>query len=225
MISGSCLERVEACPGSETLEHVDIESVHAKRGSKLHDEVGDLVDGNGASLPSQEAQRIYDAIRPHTEGMASERAIVIDTVAGTARHVGYRIGRKYGALRFGEIPLTLDFSDARRLVELKTGWGFVWGPAVNLQIQAQALGLALVEGVSSVVATLAQVPLGKPAYVSEPYEFNRLDLDEVLTRLRSIVRGVSKARALASAGSTPEFRPGPWCRYCPGQRVCEVRED
>lgn len=221
MISASALERIEKCPASVSLPRVNETSEAAEAGTAKHDYCADMVEGIARPPPDAESERVWQALKPHVEGMRAERALVINTRDGSVRHVGYRIGRKYGRVEPWEIPVTLDFSRAGALVELKTGHGWVEPPATNLQILTQAYALSRC-GSEAVTATLLIVAEGKDPVVLR-HEFLPFDWPDILERLQSIVRRVEWARREFEAGRRPPLTIGDHCTYCPARYECPAR--
>lgn len=151
-----------------------------------------------AVLPHDEKPRVYrDQERGQREHKAAEQsppfgaipevAFAFNVLSGRAREVGRSIGRDYGKLEEGEIPGTTDrlyVQEDHVLVEdIKTGVGYMQAePAINPQLQHNALSAALVYGKPRAIVQLVYTKTGEV----KDAEFDALDFAAIHERLLGI---------------------------------------
>lgn len=221
MISASSLERVLACPASETLPHYPEQSgAAATRGTAIHAYLAAIVDGT----PRDEALAL-EALGEHRAfcetidlatvpvGALSEVSWIYDTRTETARVVS-AAGRSYVAQPW-EIPGTCDVLvtpvDARpEVIDWKTGYQ-VDPNESRTQLEHYALCVADELWCDEVLCTVAVVrddgSIERSSWIVGPTGL-------ALARARA-------QRAVAEvARATAPPRLGDHCRYCPAWRGC-----
>lgn len=215
-LSGSGLERAQACPTSLALPQTPSTGEPAIKGTENHDTIegGLAVGGDLSALPQVVQDAMKDAVWVETE-----IAFALDVEKETVRVIGRRIGRKYGPLQPSEIPLTVD------AVIGKNGSLHVWDwksrkrvtPAKkNLQLRAAAVAVLTWNDAREVQAGIG--------YLDDGYldvtTLDAFDAASFFADMRTLLNKVGAAQALMATGTTPPVHAGPWCEYCPAMAWC-----
>lgn len=228
-VSGSSMQRVLACPASETLPHTRAaESPEAARGTAIHTylqmvpELGqeaalDLVeDEHRAACESIELDKIPEVDR---DRFAAEVAFAYDWETGAARTLPTKGHRDYSAATDREIPMTLDvigvnLRDRVALVmDYKTGWGDVPRAWRNAQLLMGALAATRVYGLDTAEVAIIRIrPDGDPYY--DRATISELALAEFEAKVQNTMRSLSAG----DHDQVPNL--GPHCRYCPAFSSC-----
>lgn len=208
-ISGSALERVEACPVSGGALPSSGRTTEASlHGTENHAKVErGLVDGV-AHRP------VVAEVLAGSSAYDAEVAFALDVEEGTARVLGVGLGRNYAGLRPGEIPLTTDLivRDRQEVWDWKSRKR-VTTPGDNLQLLAAGLACHLAFGWEEVKVGIGYLDNGH----TEVATLGALELVAAQRRIQTLVRRAREA--------TPETAPhtGPWCEYCPSMSWCPAQ--
>ena len=205
MRSASGLERLEACPASESLPHAPYSGEAAEQGTENHRVIEEVINAGG--VPEALADIFAGAEQVHTE-----IAYVIDVVARTARRIGkLAAARDYGKLGASEVAMTLDVeivhADRITVIDWKSR-SRVTPAERNLQILAQ---MCAVESHYGLSGQAGLVYLDNMERDLAP--FSLLDSGARWSRLARVVERAGKGTP--SAGSH--------CRYCPALVHCPTQ--
>jgi hypothetical protein len=239
-ISGSKGNRAIQCLASTVLPRVEDSEPGepAIKGKVIHAYLADVAkQGQEKALDEapEEYREICAAIDlsriPSTDSgkFSHEVAMAYDAHADTARIVGYDIGRNYGELAPGEIPLTIDVlgltEDGQGVVVLdyKSGRLPVPPPAKNWQLKICAVAAARRFSARYAVIGIVHTPEGSKPWM-EHGRLDAFDLDEAAEQLRELVeRRAQLAKSFlvrGYAGLGNSVVRGPECRYCPSFAFC-----
>lgn len=225
--SGSRMDRIVRCPGSQALPHVRRPPTgDAKLGTAKHEIAA--AGGPDSETLTAEQRELAEGLPADLvpEGVRHEVAYAWDWAADTARLIGYDLGRDYGKLGPTEIALTVDsvgFYDdgaGAYIEELKTGWG--WIPSVRKHWQGQIALVAVSRAHPSVA--YGRVAIARPGTTDEmrfdAANFDGDDIERSAKKLHDTMRQVVDLRAAAEQGQVPDVSMGPWCEYCPAIYTC-----
>ncbi|PZR17552.1 MAG: hypothetical protein DI536_04355 [Archangium gephyra] len=235
MASISTLPRLEACPTSEVLQHIDdAAGPYAAHGTAVHAYLDAIAKGATqeqalADVPEEHREACagidLDQV-PHSQagGWASEVAVALDYEADTARVLEGVVNRQYRELGATEIAGTADLVSLVDeedggvtvvVLDVKTGRRWLGRPEDHLQLLGYARAFALAYG-----ATRARVGW---LYVHDD-ETPRLvmgDVDEfALDAAGARIRDAMNAVAWLRDTETHAPKPGDHCTYCPAYRGC-----
>jgi hypothetical protein len=245
-ITGSALERAEACPISFSLPIVTRAGVFAERGTVIHAFLRARLIGADLKtalekVPDDEKDTCrginVDELVGDLEIVRSEVAYAIDVRALTVRELGVNIERKYesaalehgGPLNDYEIPLTIDLEGRTRngievAGDAKTGFRPILPAKVHRQVHAEVLARRIAAGVDVVSGKLFKIAEGGSIKI-DAHLFEPLELDEIADELLEIVVGVQRARKRFQEREELVMNPGPWCEHCPAAPCCPARMD
>jgi len=242
LFSGSTLERVRMCSGSQVLPHARDTSPAAERGSAIHAYLaGVLALGREAALllVPPEWRAACEAIPldalPHVNpaGYVAEVAFAYDVDAGTSRELGRDLTRAqaeqlYATLGESEVPVTIDVgaltADGEGVVvaDAKTGRGPVVPAARNAQLLLGALPGTRAGGRDrAVVMSIRLRDEGRPWF--DGFALDEIDLAAGAAELRKVAARVRAARAEVAAGRRPDVALGEHCKYCPARASCDAQ--
>lgn len=200
----------------------------ASAGTRNHDLFAEFVE-KGRFPPLTPSERVLcDHVRDFWGERTGRRwevegAYVLNAQAGTVRYLGARIGRKYGELAPGEVPLTIDYAgydgDMLVLGDWKGFGAHVESPAENLQLLAGACAVALYAKQNG-RSELGPVQLEIPHVTETGLWCER----EVISSLRLMAAMREIATIIPSIpGSEPS--PGDHCRYCNANGACPATSE
>lgn len=240
MISGSALDRIHACPVSETYPHVDEVNEDQARGNAVHDFLYNVTRiGRDEALDEvpDEWRETCEAIDlgrlPACDpaSWAGEVAMVYDTLTDTAREIGRGIGRDYGETLPTEIPGSVDViglaEDCAVVVDYKGRWSSAPPARVNRQLRFYALCACRIWNKPAARVGVCRVGDDGSA-VWDWATFDGFELDEIANEVCATLDAVHKAAKAARGpheGRTDAIRPviGPHCRYCPALAHCPAQ--
>jgi len=223
MTTGSALDRIEACPGSEKLPHIiEPASADASRGTIIHAYLQGVAEhGAEEALARTDAEHramcaAIDLDRLPVRDVAAEVAFAWDPVTGEARELGRGLDRDYSAAPDGWICGT---ADAVALVEEDAVYVGDYKSGHRPPRAAELLALAFygvcaarAYGRSRAILEVLRIADDGTTW-PDRIELDALELAEVETRIRRALEAVA-----AADGRT--VRPGEHCRYCPAFRAC-----
>jgi hypothetical protein len=231
MPSASSLDRADNCPPSHFLPRVmDVSSAAALLGIAVHDFiVCARAEGEGAALaaiPEDAEHRVFcENLRLDRlpEGGHLEVAYAYDPRTGTARILGYNIGRRYKehGLQAHEVPGTADLvgvaGDTVIVIDWKTGF-YNLGPAKRAwQLRFLALCACRVLGLSKARISFWYLKESGDIF-EETAELDAFDLDDIADELVALLARLQAAAA--NAAPVPDVSRGPWCRFCESKDHC-----
>ena len=230
MITGSALDRIYACPVSETLPHVDEVNEDQARGTAVHDFLYNVSRmGRDAALDAvpdewREVCASIDLDRLPAcdpDSWAGEVAMAYDTLTDTAREIGRGIGRDYGETLPTEIPGSVDVvgltDDCAVVVDYKGRWSAAPPARVNKQVRFYALCACRIWNKPSARVGICRVGDDGSA-VWDWATFDGFELDEIANE----VCGTQDEVAAAREGRRKAVI-GPHCRYCPALAHCPAQ--
>lgn len=206
MRSASSLERLEACPASESLPHAPYSGEAAEQGTENHHVIEEIINAGG--VPEKLADLFAGSEQVHTE-----IAYVVDVVARTSRRLGKLAhARDYGKIGASEVAMTLDVeilhADRVTVIDWKSR-SRVTPAERNLQILAQ---MCAVESHYGLSGSAGLVYLDNMERDMAP--FSLLDSGARWSRLARIVE--------RAGNGTPSA--GSHCRYCPALLSCPTQK-
>lgn len=230
MISGSALDRVHACPVSESLPHAEELHGGQDRGNAVHDFLARVPEMGREEALELVPDEWHDACAgidldqlPASSAMSysAEVAFAYDIDTDTARVLGTGIGRRYD-VGPNEVPGSVDSvgiaGDQAQIIDYKSPWADLPPASRNRQIRFYALAACRAYGCTSAVVMLIRVREDGSAWIDKDV-LDSMDLHEVAAEVRDAVQ-----RARAAKDASPEDRPvpviGSHCRWCPAARFC-----
>jgi len=235
--SASALRRVEECPDSEALDHVNETTEGSERGDSIHHFLYEVpIIGRERALANvpKEHRAFAEAIKLENlpldpEVYAGEVAFAIDYETGEARELGRGLERNYHDRRPTEIPGTIDVVSILEIErggvdDFKTGWCFTEPPEVNRQLQFAGYADATINGRTHVIGTLHHLREDGSHFTASA-EYGPEQLMAFPAYLQKLVRNVEVAKERRARGEPLDVNPGPWCKYCPAKRKCPVYEN
>jgi hypothetical protein len=214
-LTGSALDRAEACPASAVLPAAySPSSTAADEGTAIHRylETGELPEAFKARCEAIDMARAV----PLTSGIdMRETAFAFDCRTWDVRKIHLTGPREYGALLHSEVALTIDraWRDEGGMLHVddyKTG---VDAPEAEglLQLEAAAVCVAGYLGVDRIAAAI--VHIGQDGRVwRDEVVLDIFDLQAASERIASVWRAVQ-------AGPT-DVSTGNHCKYCPALTAC-----
>ena len=224
--TASKLALADECPPSWVLPQMRETHETAVEGNDKHDDLRDAVENNVDSLSQSNPWRdaVLEVLNGRLNGAKCEATYAYDVTTGTARLLGYDLGRNYGQTDTefaGSADYAVDTGDVIDLYDLKTGLT----PQEPLEHHAQMRSLACAAGSfhnKPVRTWLIIAPRDgqKPRIVAGP-TYGAFDLLELGEWLRGI------AERLQRAHGTPDrnkrFSVGKWCGTCPARLFCPTQ--
>jgi RecB family exonuclease len=229
--SASSLERADNCPPSHFLPRVsDVSSSAAMLGTAVHDFIvrarEEGAEAALVDLPEDAEHRMFcENLRLDRlpEGGQLEVAYAYDPQTGTARVLGFNIGRRYveHGLKPHEVPGTADLvgvaGDTVVLIDWKTGF-YNLGPAKRAwQLRFLALCACRVLGLSKARVSFWYLKESGDIF-EETAELDAFDLDDIADEVKALLARLQAAEA--SAPAVPDVSRGPWCRFCESKEHC-----
>ncbi len=214
--SGSALERASHCPASCALPKASHTGEAAIKGTDNHDkiEVALVVGGDLSNQP--------EAVRKAMVGATAvdvEVAYAINVETEMVRIIGRRIGRNYGKLEPGEIPLTVDAVITYGIGTTVYDWksrARVTPAKHNLQIRAGCVAAMKTLGLASVGGAIAYLDDG----YHDAITVDVFDMAAFFADMRKMLADIEEARERVALGGPPDVHAGPWCTYCPSMAYC-----
>jgi hypothetical protein len=224
MITGSSLQRVMACPASETLTHVHSTNEFAEAGNARHlylqhvEKVG--MDAALDMVPA-EYRGMCEAIDLDglPTNLATEVAFAWNWQTGEARELGRGLDRDYSSCGPHEVAGTIDaLGVAEDSVYLGDYKGFQPVAAKdNAQLLFAAMCSAKVYAKDAAILEIINIRHGSNWRSNAGVDV--FDLADFETRLRHTMISV----AALQAGQRASFNEGEHCRYCPGFQSCPAK--
>jgi hypothetical protein len=248
MFTPSQTHRVEKCPVSETLPHIQRETEYSAAGTTAHwfyQQIRDL-RAQGHALPAArelalrqvedpeqlavlEALPLEDPRMPSLDPAAytAELALALNLTTGAARVLGKGLTREQAhALAepeemVGIADLAAQAGTKGVVLDLKFGHGRVPRAAVNLQTDTYLLMLTRALGLEEGLQGIVRV-FGEDDVWTDVVERDSLELDDHLQRLRALARTVEELRARPPT-ERPQPVEGRHCDYCPAFLSCPAK--
>lgn len=224
--TASKLALVDECPPSFALPAIRETHDAAEEGNDLHDLLRDALDRNPDVL-SQELpwlDAVLELVFDRLQDAKAEAAYAYDTATGTARLLGYDLGRSYGQTPTeiaGAADYVVEGDDVVHVYDLKTGLAPHEDLAYHAQMRALACAVGTTHG-KSVQTWLIVAPRdGQRPYLKRGPLYGAFDLLELGEWLRGIAARIDEARRTPDARK--RYSVGRWCAYCPARLNCPTQ--
>jgi hypothetical protein len=249
MFTPSQIHRVEKCPVSEALPHIQRETQYSAAGTAAHKLMARIRELRGAAASAGQAREIAlrevedpehlavlealpldDPRMPSLDPSAytAELAMALNLTTGTARILGKGLTREQAAARahpmemVGIADLAAQAGDEAVVLDLKFGHGRVPRAAVNLQTDTYLLMLSLALQLDGGGTQGIVRVFGEDDVWTDVVQRDSLELDDHFERLRRLARQVEELRARPPA-ERPAPVEGAWCTYCPAFLSCPAK--
>ena len=232
-LTGSALDRAEACPASCALPSAKSTSAYAERGQVIHEFLERLQSmDRDASLEQVEDDDDRAACAAiETDGLpiggyAAEVAFAFDTETCEARELGRGLGRDYSSAKPSEICGTIDVvgvaGDLAYVGDYKSGWGTIIPAHKSRQIHLAALCAATIYKAKDVVGDVICTRPGAKPWTSRGH-FDSFEIGLIAREIQDIRSRVIDAKEIIAAGKIPDVVEGDHCRYCPSIHRCPAK--
>ncbi len=224
MITASALERVMACPASETMPHVNRPSEWSDAGDARHtflEHVGKVGLTEALKIVPVEHREMCELIDTDElpVNLTSEVSFAYNCKVGKARELGRGIGRDYSNVTSVEIAGTIDVVGiGPESVYIGDFKGHTTVEAKNNpQLLFAALCATQVYNRDSAITEIINVRPG--GNFRNQVTVDLFDLEGFAAKLRKTYETVS----VLKAGAVSDVREGSWCRYCPAFDSCPAK--
>jgi hypothetical protein len=224
--TASKLALVDECPPSWVLPGIRETHEAAEEGRDLHESLKAFVEGNTDALSQSDDWRdaVLEVVGERLRDAKCEAAYAYDTATGTARLLGYDLGRNYGQSETeiaGAADFVVDRGDVLEVYDLKTGLT----PSETLEHHAQMKALACAAGLAHmkpVQTFLIIAPRdGQRPYVKTGPRYEILDLLALGEWLRTLAARVRQAHG--QPDKQKRFSVGKWCGTCRARLYCPTQ--
>lgn len=224
--TASKLALVDECPPSFALPAIRETHDAAEEGNDLHDLLRDALDRNPDVL-SQELpwlDAVLELVFDRLQDAKAEAAYAYDTATGTARLLGYDLGRSYGQTPTeiaGAADYVVEGDDVVHVYDLKTGLAPHEDLAYHAQMRALACAVGTTHG-KSVQTWLIVAPRdGQRPYLKRGPLYGAFDLLELGEWLRGLAARIDEARRTPDARK--RYSVGRWCANCRARLSCPTQ--
>lgn len=230
-LTGSGLDRAEACPGSLALAQHPHDSADADTGRDVHAFLDDAAKrGRALALGAIDDPELAEKcaaidLDSIPAGAESEVAFAYDPESDTTERLQLDAHRAYPP-DDGRIMMTLDkvgiLDGAAWVGDAKTGKPGMRA-ADALQIRAGCLAAARLIGADEAHGALLYLRHdGRWAW--DRASFDALDLEAIREQLLEIRHNARRALAIVERGGLPQLVPGLHCEHCAAAVECPVQE-
>ena len=237
--TGSQIERVEQCPGSQGLPHCKETGTAPQEGGNSKHRFLQLIREGvsrekaieyvgakwGEGLAEECANINLEVIGDVLSDPAYSAEVSLTYGNGEARVIGYGLDRDYSAAKPGEIVLTVDvlgvFGDRVHVVDYKSGRANLGDARESTQLLMGAL--AACKAFRKSKATVEYIYLHDNVW-SDFSDIDIFDLEAFEDRMIRMQRRLIDVEETVSKGLIPDVTAGKHCTYCPAFNACPANK-